>query len=149
MAQWLAPFFTYHFFTGDEMDSVPFAVEMSVLAFAIATPPEFRHRLGRKGLIAGRLAGPPPVGFTISAGGWPALVDAVPLAMIIGSSTALSAAAYALGAKVGHECNLGSMTVRAPDLLRIGDGASIGKCGQPENARVEGGELVLGHRHRR
>lgn len=37
MAQWLAPFFTYHFFTGDENDSVWFAVAMSVLAFAIAT----------------------------------------------------------------------------------------------------------------
>ena len=71
------------------------------------------------------------------------LVEAVPIAMITGSSLH-PLWLRALGAKVGRETNLGSMTVRAPDLLSIGDGASIGNAVNLENARVEGGELVLG-----
>ena len=55
MAQWLAPFFTYHFFTGDESDSVWFAVAMSVLAFAVATLAEFAIAWAGKWLVAGRL----------------------------------------------------------------------------------------------
>ena len=146
MAQWLAPFFTYHFFTGDEMDSVPFAVAMSVLAFAIATLAEFAIAGVGKWLIAGRLKpGRYPLWGLTYFRWWLAdrLVDAVPLAMITGSSLHPMWLRM-LGAKVGHECNLGSMTVRAPDLLRIGDGASIGNAVSLENARVEGGELVLG-----
>ena len=41
MAQWLAPFFTYHFFTGDPGDSVPRAIAASVGVFLLATLLEF------------------------------------------------------------------------------------------------------------
>ncbi|HSY27457.1 MAG TPA: amino acid adenylation domain-containing protein, partial [Burkholderiaceae bacterium] len=37
MAQWLAPFFTYHFLTGDPTDSIPVAVAASVAVFLLAT----------------------------------------------------------------------------------------------------------------
>ena len=146
MAQWLAPFFTYHFFTGDEADSVPFAVAMSVLAFVIATLAEFVIAWAGKWLIAGRLKpGRYPLWGLTYFRWWFAdrLVEAVPVAMITGSSLH-PIWLRALGAKVGAETNLGSMTVRAPDLLSIGDGASIGNAVALENARVEGGELVLG-----
>jgi non-ribosomal peptide synthetase-like protein len=51
----------------------------------------------------------------------------------------------ALGAKVGRDVIIGSITLRAPDLLTIGDGVSIGNAANFENARVEHGELRLGH----
>ncbi|GAB2486595.1 non-ribosomal peptide synthetase [Comamonas humi] len=146
MAQWLAPFFTYHFFTGDEADSVGFAVAMSVLAFAIATLAEFAIAWAGKWLVTGRLKpGRYPLWGLTYFRWWFAdrLVEAVPIAMITGSSLH-PLWLRALGAKVGSETNLGSMTVRAHDLLVIGDGASIGNAVNLENARVEGGELVLG-----
>ena len=146
MAQWLAPFFTYHFFTGDDSDSVPFAVAVSVLAFAIATLAEFGIAWAGKWLVAGRLRpGRYPLWGVTYFRWWFAdrLVEAVPIAMITGSSLH-PLWLRALGAKVGRETNLGSMTVRAPDLLSVGDGASIGNAVNLENARVEGGELVLG-----
>lgn len=146
MAQWLAPFFTYHFFTGDENDSVWFAVAMSVLAFAIATLAEFVIAWAGKWLVAGRLKpGRYPLWGWTYFRWWLAdrLVEAVPIAMITGSSLH-PLWLRALGAKVGRETNLGSMTVRVPDLLAIGDGVSVGNAVSMENARVEGGELVLG-----
>ena len=146
MAQWLAPFFTYHFFTGDETDSVPFAIAISVLAFAIATVLEFAVAWAGKWLIAGRLrAGRYPLWGMAYFRWWLAdrLVEAVPVYMIAGSSL-FPLWLRALGAKVGKDAMLGSLTVRAPDLLAIGNGVSIGNAVNLENARVEGGWLLLG-----
>ena len=146
MAQWLAPFFTYHFFTGDENDSVPLAIAISVLAFALATVLEFAVAWAGKWLIAGRLkAGRYPLWGLTYFRWWLAdrLVEAVPVGMITGSSL-FPLWLRALGAKVGKDVLLGSMTVRAPDLLRIGAGASVGNVVSLENARVEGGWLLLG-----
>jgi hypothetical protein len=39
---------------------------------------------------------------------------------------------------------IGSITLRAPEMLSIGDGVSIGTAVNLENARVELGELVIG-----
>jgi len=50
----------------------------------------------------------------------------------------------ALGAKIGRDVIIGSMTLRVPDLLAVGDGVSIGNAANFENARVEHGELRLG-----
>ena len=146
MSQWLAPFFTYHFFTGDENDSVPFAIAMSVLAFVLATVLEFVVAWAGKWLVAGRLkAGRYPLWGLTYFRWWLAdrLLEAVPVGMITGSSL-FPLWLRALGAKMGSEVVLGSVTVRAPDLLRIGDGASIGNAVNLENARVEGGWLLLG-----
>ena len=49
-----------------------------------------------------------------------------------------------LGARVGTDANLGSVTIRVPELVTIGAGASIGNAVNLENARVEGGLLHLG-----
>jgi non-ribosomal peptide synthetase-like protein len=51
---------------------------------------------------------------------------------------------YALGAKIGRDVMIGSITLRAPDLLSIGDGASIGNATNLENVRVQHGELLIG-----
>ena len=71
------------------------------------------------------------------------LLEAVPVGMIAGSSL-FPLWLRALGAKIGKDVVLGSMTVRVPDLLRIGSGVSVGNAVNFENARVEGGELLVG-----
>src|SRR5439155_12717652 len=71
------------------------------------------------------------------------LVEAAPTYLLSGSSL-YTWWLRALGASVGREVIIGSMTLRAPDLLRIGDGVSIGNAVNFENARVERGQLRLG-----
>jgi non-ribosomal peptide synthetase-like protein len=146
MAQWLAPFFTYHFFTGDPGDSVPRAIAASAGVFLLATLAEFLIAIAGKWLIAGRLkAGDYPLWGVTYFRWWLAdrLVEAAPAYLLSGSS--LNAWwLRALGAKVGKEVVIGSMTLRAPDLLRIGDNVSIGNAVNFENARVERGRLRLG-----
>jgi non-ribosomal peptide synthetase-like protein len=146
MAQWLAPFFTYHFFTGDPGDSVARAIAASVGVFLLATIGEFAIAILGKWLIAGRLkAGTYPLWGLTYYRWWLAdrLVEAAPAYLLSGSS--LNAWwLRALGAKIGKEVIIGSYTLRAPDLLHIGDQVSIGNAVNFENARVERGQLHLG-----
>ena len=146
MAQWLAPFFTYHFFTGDPGDSVARAIAASLGVFLLATVMEFAIAIGGKWLIAGRLKpGSYPLWGWTYYRWWLAdrLVESAPVYLLSGSSL------YpwwlrALGATVGSEVLIGSMTLRAPELLTIGDGVSVGNAVNFENARVERGRLLLG-----
>ena len=71
------------------------------------------------------------------------LVESAPTYLLSGSSLN-SWWLRALGAKVGKEVVIGSMTLRAPDLLSIGDNVSVGNAVNFENARVERGRLLLG-----
>ena len=146
MSQWLASFFTYHFFTGDPKDSIAVAIAASVGIFLLATIFSFLVAIAGKWLIAGRLkAGRYPLwGFTYFRW-WLAdrLIDGAPIYMLGGSPLYIWWL-RALGAKVGNEVNIGSLTLRAHDLVEIGDGVSIGNAVNLENARVEHGELVLG-----
>ena len=146
MAQWLAPFFTYHFFTGEADDSILFAVLMSTVVFLLATVLEFFAAWLGKWLIAGRLKpGSYPLWGWVYFRWWLAdrLVDAAPTYMLGGSSLYV-AWLRALGARIGRDVMLGSITLRVPDLLQIGDGASIGNAVNLENACVRGGMLHLG-----
>ncbi len=146
MAQWMAPFFTYHFFTGEPGDSLTLAIAASVAAFLIATLLEFALAIAGKWLIAGRLqAGRYPLWGLVYYRWWLAdrLVEAAPSYLISGSSM-YAWWLRALGAKIGRDVVIGSMTLRAPDLLTIDDGCSIGNAANFENARVEHGELRLG-----
>ena len=147
MSQWLASFFTYHFFTGDPGDSITEAIAASIGVFLLATVFSFLVAIAGKWLIAGRLkAGRYPLwGFTYFRW-WLAdrLIESAPIYML-GSSPLYIWWLRALGAKVGKEVNIGSLTLRAHDLLSIGDGVSIGNAVNLENARVEHGLLVLGN----
>lgn len=146
MAQWLAPFFAYHFNTGEPDDTVLFAVFASVLTFLAATLMQFAIAWAGKWLIAGRLkAGSYPLWGWVYYRWWLAdrLTEAVPTYMITGSPL------YAgwlrlMGARVGPEVSLGSVSLRVPELISIGEGTSIGNAVNLENARVEGGLLHLG-----
>ncbi|MGJ7511826.1 Pls/PosA family non-ribosomal peptide synthetase [Variovorax sp. GT1P44] len=146
MMQWLAPFFTYHFYTGGAADSIPHAVAMSVVVFLAATVLEFVVAIAGKWLIAGRLApGRYPLWGVTYFRWWLAdrLVDAAPTYFISGSS--LHAWwLRALGARIGSNVSIGSIKLRAPDLLTVGDGASIGNAVNFENVRVQRGELLIG-----
>lgn len=146
MAQWLAPFFTYHFFTGDPGDSLLIATAASVGVFLLATALEFIIAIAGKWLIAGRLkAGRYPLWGLAYFRWWLAdrLIEGAPVYMLSGSPLYVWWL-RALGAKVGKEVSIGSLTLRAHDLLNIADGASIGNAVNLENARVEHGELHLG-----
>jgi non-ribosomal peptide synthetase-like protein len=146
MAQWLAPFFTYHFFTGDPGDSVARAIAASIGVFLLATLLEFVFAIGGKWLVAGRLKpGVYPLWGVTYFRWWLSdrLVEAAPTYLLAGSSL-YTWYLRLLGAKVGHDVVIGSLTIRAPDLLAIGDNVSIGNAANFENARVERGRLILG-----
>jgi len=146
MMQWLSPFFTYHFLTGDPEDSIAVAIAFSVLAFLLSTLMEFAVAIAGKWLIAGRLKpGRYPLWGMTYFRWWLAdrLMEAAPTYLLSGSSL-YAWWLRALGAQVGHDVVIGSMTLRVPDLLTIGDGVSIGNAANFENARVEHGVLHLG-----
>ncbi|GAA4346402.1 non-ribosomal peptide synthetase [Variovorax defluvii] len=146
MMQWLAPFFTYHFYTGGPGDSIPYAIGMSVAMFVLATLFEFALAIAAKWLVAGRLApGRYPLWGLVYYRWWLAdrLIDAAPTYLLSGSS--LHAWWWrALGARIGDDVVIGSLKLRAPELLVLGDRVSVGNAVNFENARVEHGELVLG-----
>lgn len=145
MGQWLAPFFTYHFFTGDPDDSIALAVGASVLAFLVSTLLEFAIAIAGKWLIAGRLkAGRYPLWGLTYYRWWLAdrLIEAAPTYLLCGSSL-YTWWLRALGARIGRDVTIGSVTLRAPDLLVMEDGASVGNAVNLENARVQHGELRL------
>ena len=146
MAQWMAPFFTYHFFTGDPGDSIALAIAASVGAFLLSTLLQFSVAIAGKWMIVGRLkAGRYPLWGMTYYRWWLAdrLIEAAPAYLLSGSSM-YAWWLRALGAKVGRDVIIGSMTLRVPDLLSIADGASIGNAANFENARVEHGELHIG-----
>jgi non-ribosomal peptide synthetase-like protein len=146
MAQWLAPFFAYHFYTGDPGDSIAKAVTMSVGVFLLATLLEFAVAIAGKWLIAGKLRpGRYPLWGLTYYRWWLAdrLVEAAPTYLLSGSSL-YAWWLRALGANIGKDVIIGSMTLRAPDLLNVADRVSIGNAVNFENGRVEHGELRLG-----
>jgi non-ribosomal peptide synthetase-like protein len=146
IAQWLAPFFTYHFLTGEPSDSIPFAIAASVSIFLLATLVEFAVAIAGKWLIAGRLKpGRYPLWGVTYFRWWlvDRLLESAPTYLLSGSSL-YAWWLRALGARIGKDVIIGSMTLRAPDLLDIADNVSVGNACNFENARVEHGELRLG-----
>ena len=146
MAQWLAPFFTYHFYTGDADDSLTNAVAMSVLAYLAAIAVAFALAAAGRRLLTGQLrAGSYPLWGLVYFRWWLAdrLADVAPTYMLTGSALH-SAWLRLLGARIGPDAVLGSTTLRVPHLVSIGAGSSIGNGVNLENARVEGGQLHLG-----
>jgi len=146
MTQWLAPFFTYHFFTGEPGDSVARAIAASIGVFLLATLLEFVVAIAGKWIIGGRLRpGSYPLWGVTYYRWWlvDRLLEGAPVYLLSGCSLYVWWL-RALGARVGDDVIIGSMTLRAPDLLALGDNVSIGNAVNFENARVERGCLVLG-----
>ncbi|MFY8041353.1 MAG: Pls/PosA family non-ribosomal peptide synthetase, partial [Rhodoferax sp.] len=146
MVQWLAPFFAYHFYTGEPGDSIAIAVMASLVAFLLSTLMEFGVAILGKWLILGRLReGSYPLWGLTYYRWWlvDRLMEAAPVYLLSGSSL-YAWWLRALGARVGRDVVIGSITLRAPDLLEIDDGCSIGNAVNLENARVEHGRLHIG-----
>lgn len=147
--QWLAPFFTYHYFTGGSQDSIPAAIMMSLLVYVTVISCSFIVSIGVKRLLM----------FGIGAGRYPLwgmtyfrwwLADRIlslSPAYLLSGSTLLNLYLKALGVKIGHDVTIGSVHIRMPSLLTIEDGVSIGSQVNLENAKVEHGHLILGSIH--
>ena len=112
----------------------------------LATLLEFVFAIGGKWLVAGRLKpGVYPLWGATYFRWWLAdrLVEAAPTYLLAGASL-YGWYLRLLGAKIGHDVVIGSLTIRAPDLLAIGDNVSVGNAVNFENARVERGRFILG-----
>jgi non-ribosomal peptide synthetase-like protein len=146
MAQWLAPFFTYHYFTGDPGDSIVRAIAISVGVFMLATLLEFGFAIVAQLLLVRRLKpGRYPLWGLTYYRWWLAdrVIESAPAYLLSGSSL-YNGWLRALGARIGSDVVIGSMTLRAAHLLTIGSGSSIGNATNFENARVQHGELIIG-----
>lgn len=146
IASWLAPFFVYHYFTGDEGDSAWRAALWSLGAFVLVELLLFGVAIAGKWIFAGRLrAGRFPLWGTTYFRWWlgDKFCQLAPTYLLVGTPM-MNWYWRALGARIGREVLMDSPEVRAPDLLVVGDGASLGTAVHIENARVENGTLVLG-----
>ncbi|HQE39136.1 MAG TPA: amino acid adenylation domain-containing protein [Zoogloea sp.] len=143
---WLAPFFTYHFFTGDPGDSIPFAIFAAVMVFLGSHLVSFGTAvLGSRLLLWNIGPGRYPLWGVHYFRWWLSdrLHQTAPAYLLSGSSLYVTYL-RAMGARIGDEVVIGSITIRQPHLLSIGDGTSIGSNVNLENVRVERGELVVG-----
>lgn len=144
--KWLAPFFAYHYFTGEPTDSTAVAIAISlgvlilteVVSFIVAI---VGNRLFASGVKAGRY----PLWGKVYLRWWLAdrLSDLAPAYLLAGSSL-YPVYLKALGAKIGNNVNIGSLTIRNPHLLTIGDNVDIGNGVNFDNAYVEKGWLNIG-----
>jgi non-ribosomal peptide synthetase-like protein len=146
IADWLAPFFVYHYFTGEEGDSIPLAALYSVATFLVAEVATFFIAIAGKWLIAGRVkAGRYPLwGWTYFRLWLAGMVCELPPAGMLTGTPLLVWYLRALGARIGRDVLIDSLDLPVPDLLTIESGASLGTSVYIENARIERGELIVG-----
>ena len=146
MADWLAPFFVYQYFTGDDGDSIPLAVVYSLATFVLAQLANFGIAIAGKRLLTGRLqAGVHPLwGWTYFRWWLAGRFGELPDVYLLAATPWMPLYLRALGARIGRDVIIDTVSVGAPELLTVADGASIGAFVNLENARVEGGRLHLG-----
>lgn len=149
MADWLAPFFVYHYFTGDPGDSILRAVSYSLITFVLARFVLFGIAIAGKRLATGRLkAGRYPLWGAVYFRWWLAnKFCELPDVFLLAGTPWMPLYLRALGAHVGSETMIDNITLAAPELLTVEDGVSIGTFVNIENAHVEGGELIIGPVH--
>lgn len=144
--KWLAPFFTYHYLTGEPTDSLTVAVALSLLVYiGVEVLGFILAIIGNRLLVNGIQAGRYRVWGGTYLRWWLAdrLIDLAPSYLLSGSSL-YPIYLKALGAKIGHKVSIGSITIRNPHLLTIGDNVDIGNGVNFDNAYVEKGWLHIG-----
>ena len=145
LASWLAPFFAYHFFTGDEGDSPLEAAFLATLVFLFVQAASFalvvvvRRAIGRIGVGRYRLWG-----FTYLRWWFGGVMEQTASLYLLNGTPLYRLYLRLLGARIGRDVTIGSVAVAVPELLRVGDGAAIGSGVLIANARVAGGELIVG-----
>jgi non-ribosomal peptide synthetase-like protein len=146
ISSWLAPFFTYHFFTGEPDDSIGFAVVASLGVFVMLELASFVVAIAGKRLLLGRLRpGRYPLWGVTYFRFWLSekLTLLAPVRLLHGTGW-MNLYLRLLGAQIGRQVFIDSLVVSVPELLVVGDGADLGSAILIANARVEGGELVVG-----
>ena len=146
MFQWLAPFFAYHLLTGDHDDSMLAAIVAALGTYLLALALSFPLGILLRRLLVGRLrpGNYPLWGVTYFRWWLGTRLNEIPAVYLISGTPWRSLHLRLLGAKVGRDCLINSVTVSVPELLTIGDGACLGTFVNLENARVEGGRLIIG-----
>jgi non-ribosomal peptide synthetase-like protein len=146
IAGWLAPFFVYHYYTGDPGDTIPLAVLYSLGTFVLILAGTFPVAIAGKWLAAGRLkAGRYPLWGVTYFRWWLAnKFCELPDVFLLAGTPWMPIYLRALGARVGRNVTIETITLGTPDLLTVEDGVSLGTFVNLENARVEGGMLVIG-----
>ncbi len=149
MADWLGPFFVYHYFTGSEGDSIPLAVLYSLSTFLLARLLTFGIAITGKWLVAEHLpAGRYPLWGVTYFRWWLAnKFCELPDVYLLAASPWMPLYLRALGARIGPNVMIDAITLGAPELLTVEEGVSIGTFVNIENARVEGGMLIIGPVH--
>jgi non-ribosomal peptide synthetase-like protein len=151
IADWLTPFFVYQYYTGDPGDSIPLAVLYSLATFVLIQLGTFAVAIAGKWLVAGRLkAGRFPLWGVTYFRWWLAnKFCELPHVYLLAGTPWMTIYLRALGARIGRNVIIETITLGAPELLAVGDGVSIGTFVNIENARVERGMLVIGPVHLR
>lgn len=143
---WLAPFFTYHSLTGTKTDSIAGAMAFAILVFLLTALASFPITIGLRKVLAGKLApGNYPLwGFTYFRWWLGSHLSKACAVHLISGTPWKALHLRLLGAKIGEQTMLNSLTVAVPELLEIGAGACIGTFVNIENARVEAGRFIIG-----
>ena len=146
MFQWLAPFFAYHLLTGDADDSMPLAIGAALGIYLIALLLSFPLGIILRRVLVGRLqpGNYPLWGMTYFRWWLGARLNEIPAVYLIAGTPWRALHLRLLGARIGRDCVINSVTVSVPELLTVGDGACLGTFVNLENARVEGGRLIIG-----
>ena len=149
IASWLAPFFVYHYYTGDPGDSIPLAVIYSLGTFVSIEVVTFVVAIAGKRLAVGQLKpGRYPLwGITYFRWWLANKFCELPDVYLLSGTPWMPIYLQALGARIGRNVMIETITVGVPELLTVEDGVSIGTFVNLENARVEGGMLVIGPVH--
>ena len=146
MADWLAPFFVYQYYTGDPGDSIPLAVLYSLGTFVVAQLAGFAVAIAGKRLLTGRLRpGVYPLWGLVYFRWWLAgKFMELPDTYLLAATPWMPLYLRALGARIGRDVIIDTVSIAAPELLTVEDGASLGAFVNLENVRVEAGRLHVG-----
>jgi non-ribosomal peptide synthetase-like protein len=146
IADWLTPFFVYQYYTGDPGDSIPLAVLYSLGTFVLIQLATFVLAVVGKRLLTGHLkAGQFPLWGVTYFRWWLAnKFCELPHIYLLAGTPWMPVYLRALGARVGRNVMIDTITLGAPELLTVEDGVTIGTFVNIENARVEKGMLVIG-----
>lgn len=144
-ADWLGPFFVYQFFTGDPGQSVIRAALYALAVFLLARFVMFFLAIaGKRGLGALHPGRYPLWGVTYFHWWLSAKFCELPDTYLLAGTPWMPLYLRALGARVGRDVMIDTLTFGAPELLAIADGVSLGTFVNLENARIESGELIIG-----
>jgi non-ribosomal peptide synthetase-like protein len=143
--EWVTPYLVF-FILMVSGHSLLFSAVWAVASAVLIFPLIFVFALGAKWLMLGRIRpGRHPLWGRFYLRWWfvQSLVSALPLDYMAG--TPLLPAAYRLfGARIGKDVQLETASLRAFDLISIGDRTSVNEDASILGYSVEGGDLVLG-----